>query len=102
MRRVARHSLGTTLSSGRQFEQRPVCINTGLLSFWSTSCLHAEAAAPKVVRALSAPPASAADMHAYLAGIARSYNVQWTPEYRPSDVSVIFAGGWLFSDALSA
>ncbi|KAH9079354.1 regulator of Vps4 activity in the MVB pathway-domain-containing protein [Lactarius deliciosus] len=40
----------------------------------------------QVVRALSAPPASAADMHAYLAGIARSYSVQWTPEYRPSDV----------------
>jgi hypothetical protein len=40
----------------------------------------------QVVRALSAPHASAADMHAYLAGIARSYNVQWTPEYRPSDV----------------
>ncbi|KAI9446513.1 regulator of Vps4 activity in the MVB pathway-domain-containing protein [Lactarius indigo] len=40
----------------------------------------------QVVRALSAPPASAADMRAYLAGIAHSYNVQWTPEYRPSDV----------------
>jgi hypothetical protein len=42
--------------------------------------------ASKVVRALSAPPISTADMHTYLAGIARSYNVQWTPEYRPSDV----------------
>lgn len=40
----------------------------------------------QVVRALSVPPASAADMHAYLVGIARSYDVQWTPEYRPSDV----------------
>ena len=63
---------------------------------------RADAALSKVVRALSAPPASAADMHAYLAGIARSYNVQWTPEYRPSDVSVILVGVWLFSDALSA
>jgi hypothetical protein len=46
----------------------------------------------KVVQALSAPPASAADMHAYLAGIARSYNIQWTSEYRPNDVSVDSAG----------
>jgi hypothetical protein len=45
----------------------------------------------KVVQALSTPPASAADMHAYLAGIARSYNIQWTPEYRPRDVSVVSA-----------
>ena len=40
----------------------------------------------KVVRALSAPPISAADMDTYLTGIARSYNVQWIPEHRPSDV----------------
>ncbi|KAI0306632.1 regulator of Vps4 activity in the MVB pathway-domain-containing protein [Multifurca ochricompacta] len=40
----------------------------------------------RAVQALSAPPASAADMRAYLAGIARSYNIQWTPEYQPSDV----------------
>ncbi|KAI0256637.1 regulator of Vps4 activity in the MVB pathway-domain-containing protein [Lactifluus subvellereus] len=40
----------------------------------------------QVVQALSAHPASAADMHDYLAGIARSYNIQWTPEYRPRDV----------------
>jgi hypothetical protein len=45
----------------------------------------------KVVQALSTPPASAADMHAYLAGIARSYNIQWTPEYGPRDVSVVSA-----------
>ncbi|KAI9510225.1 regulator of Vps4 activity in the MVB pathway-domain-containing protein [Russula earlei] len=40
----------------------------------------------RVVKALSAPPVSTATMQAYLASIAFSYNVQWTPEHRPSDV----------------
>ncbi|KAI0273569.1 regulator of Vps4 activity in the MVB pathway-domain-containing protein [Gloeopeniophorella convolvens] len=43
-------------------------------------------ASAKVVHALSAPPASAADMHTYLADIARSFHVQWSPEHRPNHV----------------
>ncbi|THH18480.1 hypothetical protein EW146_g2513 [Bondarzewia mesenterica] len=41
---------------------------------------------PQVVRALSAPPASAADLDNYLMGIARSYGVPWAPNLRPDDV----------------
>ncbi|KAH9966607.1 regulator of Vps4 activity in the MVB pathway-domain-containing protein [Russula dissimulans] len=54
--------------------------------FQTASMNRDQCVSPRVVQALSAPPVSAADMHAYLASIARSYNVQWTPEYRPSDV----------------
>ncbi|KAI0319366.1 regulator of Vps4 activity in the MVB pathway-domain-containing protein [Amylostereum chailletii] len=41
---------------------------------------------PKILRAVSAPPASAADLDTYLVGIARSYGVNWAPDLRPDDV----------------
>lgn len=44
----------------------------------------------QVIRALSAPPPSAADLDSYLLGIAKTYKVQWEPELRTDDVYVFF------------
>ncbi|VDB82786.1 unnamed protein product [Peniophora sp. CBMAI 1063] len=40
----------------------------------------------QVIRALSAPPPSAAELDAYLMNIARTHGVQWEPELRSEDV----------------
>ncbi|KAI0054000.1 hypothetical protein FA95DRAFT_1600501 [Auriscalpium vulgare] len=41
---------------------------------------------PQILRALSAPPASAAQLDDYLVGLAHSYGVQWAPDLRPDEV----------------
>lgn len=43
----------------------------------------------QVIRALSAPPPSAANLNDYMRGIAKSRGVTWTPEPRRSDLLVV-------------
>ncbi|TFY83395.1 hypothetical protein EWM64_g617 [Hericium alpestre] len=41
---------------------------------------------PQIVRALSMPPASVAEMNRYLADVAKTYGYRWRPELLPDDI----------------
>ena len=80
--RLGPHFLHTASTNKDQYVSAQVCKELRPSNYVFSDFMLAS----KVVQALSAPPISTADMHTYLTGIARSYNVQWVPEYRPSDV----------------
>ncbi|KAI0032275.1 regulator of Vps4 activity in the MVB pathway-domain-containing protein [Vararia minispora EC-137] len=61
-----------------------VCFGPEFLQTAATN--RDQLASSKVIRALSAPPPSAADLDAYLVGIAQTYKIGWEPELRTDDV----------------